>query len=84
VHGEAIVQHARTGDASGLAGYTERCPRSVWRVHDFSWWMSSMLHLLPDGDGFARRLQRAQLEWLVSSEQAPRSLAENYVGLPFS
>ena len=44
--------------------------------------MSSMLHLLPDGDGFARRLQRAQLDWLVSSESASRSLAENYVGLP--
>jgi p-hydroxybenzoate 3-monooxygenase len=81
---EAIVLHARTGDASGLAGYTERCLRRVWRVQDFSWWMSSMLHLLPDGDGFGRKLQRAQLEWLVGSDAASRSLAENYVGLPFS
>ncbi|HEX7473673.1 MAG TPA: 4-hydroxybenzoate 3-monooxygenase [Candidatus Limnocylindrales bacterium] len=81
---EAIVARYRTGDESGLAGYTERCLRRVWRVQDFSWWMSSMLHLLPDGDGFGHRLQRAQLDWLVSSESASRSLAENYVGLPFS
>jgi len=81
---EAIVARYHTGDESGLAGYTERCLRRVWRVQDFSWWMSSMLHLLPDGDGFGHRLQRAQLDWLVSSESASRSLAENYVGLPFS
>lgn len=81
---EAIVTRYRTGDESGLAGYTERCLRRVWRVQDFSWWMSSMLHLLPDGDGFGHRLQRAQRDWLVSSESASRSLAENYVGLPFS
>lgn len=43
-----------------------------------------MLHRLPDEDGFAGRLRRAQLEWLVASEAAARSLAENYVGLPFA
>ena len=81
---EAIVLHERTGDARGLAGYTERCLRRIWRVQDFSWWMSAMLHRLPDEDGFAGRLRRAQLEWLVASEAAARSLAENYVGLPFA
>jgi p-hydroxybenzoate 3-monooxygenase len=81
---EAIVLRYRSGDTSGLAGYTDRCLRRVWRVQDFSWWMSSMLHRLPDGDGFSGRLQHAQLDWLVSSEAMSRSLAENYVGLPFS
>ncbi len=81
---EAIVLHERTGDESGLAGYTDRCLSRVWRVQDFSWWMSSMLHRLPDDDGFDGRLRRAQLEWLVTSEAAARSLAENYVGLPFA
>ena len=81
---EAIAMHERTGDARGLAGYTERCLRRIWRVQDFSWWMSAMLHRLPDEDGFAGRLRRAQLEWLVASEAAARSLAENYVGLPFA
>jgi p-hydroxybenzoate 3-monooxygenase len=80
---EAIVLHERSRDERGLAGYTDRCLRRVWRVQDFSWWMSSMLHRLPE-DGFGGRLQRAQLEWLVTSESAARSLAENYVGLPFA
>jgi p-hydroxybenzoate 3-monooxygenase len=81
---EAIVLHQETGDRRGLDAYTSRCLRRIWRVQDFSWWMSAMLHRLPDDDGFAGRLRRAQLEWLVSSESAARSLAENYVGLPFS
>ena len=81
---EAIALHERTGDAGGLARYTERCLRRIWRVQDFSWWMSAMLHRLPDEEGFAGRLRRAQLEWLVASEAAARSLAENYVGLPFA
>jgi p-hydroxybenzoate 3-monooxygenase len=41
-----------------------------------------MLHRLPDDDGFIGRLQRAQLDYLFTSEAAARSLAENYVGLP--
>lgn len=81
---DGIILHQRTGHERGLAAYTDRCLRRVWRVQDFSWWMSAMLHRLPDDDGFAGRLRRAQLEWLVTSESAARSLAENYVGLPFS
>jgi p-hydroxybenzoate 3-monooxygenase len=44
--------------------------------------MSLMLHRYSDDDGFRGRLQRAQLEYVSSSEAAARSLAENYVGLP--
>jgi p-hydroxybenzoate 3-monooxygenase len=78
----ALVAWFRTGDASPLDQYSERCLRRVWRVQDFSSTMSSMLHRLPDEDGFIGRLQRAQLEYVCSSEAAARSLAENYVGLP--
>jgi p-hydroxybenzoate 3-monooxygenase len=79
---EALVAWYRTGDASLLDRYSERCLRRVWRVQDFSSTMSSMLHRLPDDDGFVGRLQRAQLGYVCSSEAASRSLAENYVGLP--
>ena len=42
-----------------------------------------MLHRAPDADPFDRKLQLAQLEYVCESEAAARSLAENYVGLPF-
>jgi len=44
--------------------------------------MTTMLHRHPDDSPFDRRRQLAELEYLMSSEAAMRSLAENYVGLP--
>jgi p-hydroxybenzoate 3-monooxygenase len=77
----ALAHFYDSGDTAPLARYTETCLRRVWRTQYFSWWMTSMLHRIPgDEDGFQSRLQRAQLEYVCSSEAAARSLAENYVG----
>jgi p-hydroxybenzoate 3-monooxygenase len=73
----AFFEH---GDESGLDGYSERCLRRVWRVQHFSWWMTQMLHRLT-GDPFEARLQRSQLDYVVRSQAAATTLAENYVGL---
>jgi len=66
-----------------LEAYSATCVRRVWRAEHFSWWMTSMLHRFPDDDLFQQRMQRAQLEYTVSSRASATSLAENYVGLPF-
>jgi p-hydroxybenzoate 3-monooxygenase len=66
-----------------LEAYSITCLRRVWRAEHFSWWMTSTLHRFPDDDSFQQRIQRAQLEYTVSSRAASTSLAENYVGLPF-
>jgi p-hydroxybenzoate 3-monooxygenase len=79
---EALSAHYRTSDDTLLAAYSDRCLRRVWRAQDFSAFMSGMLHRMPDDGGFRSRLQRAQLDYVCSSEAAARSLAENYVGLP--
>jgi p-hydroxybenzoate 3-monooxygenase len=71
---------SRTQD--GLAGYSATCLARVWRAEHFSWWMTAMLHRFPDGDTFQRKLQRAQLDYVVASRAAATSLAENYVGMP--
>jgi p-hydroxybenzoate 3-monooxygenase len=73
----AFFEH---GDARGLDGYSERCLRRVWRVQHFSWWMTQMLHRLT-GDPFEAKLQRSQLDYVVRSQAAATTLAENYVGL---
>jgi p-hydroxybenzoate 3-monooxygenase len=78
---EALVPWFERGDESGLAAYSDTCLRRVWRVQHFSWWMTSMLHRLPDADDFERRLQIAQLEYVCNSTPAATTLAENYVGL---
>jgi p-hydroxybenzoate 3-monooxygenase len=71
-----------TGDDRLLELYSRTCLRRVWRVQHFSWWMTSMLHRMPDDhDGFQAKLQLAQLDYVCSSRAASTSLAENYVGL---
>jgi p-hydroxybenzoate 3-monooxygenase len=79
----AFIAYFRRGDERALDEYSATCLKRVWRAEHFSWWMTAMLHRFPGGDSFQRRLQRAQLEYVVSSPAAAASLAENYVGLPF-
>lgn len=80
---DALTERYRSGDTAQLEGYSERCLRRVWRAQDFSSFMSGMLHRMPSDGGFRAQLQHAQLTYVCSSDAAARSLAENYVGLPF-
>ncbi|WP_409183679.1 4-hydroxybenzoate 3-monooxygenase [Amycolatopsis sp. VS8301801F10] len=72
------------GDSTLAESYSDTCLRRVWRAEHFSWFMTTMLHVDPDADAFARRLQLSQLRYTASSRAAATSLAENYVGLPFA
>jgi p-hydroxybenzoate 3-monooxygenase len=78
---EAITTWCETGSRALLDGYSSACLRRVWRAEHFSWWMTSMLHLMPGGDPFDERLQLSQLRYVTSSRAAATMLAENYVGL---
>jgi p-hydroxybenzoate 3-monooxygenase len=78
---EALGEWYGGGDGKPLESYSETCLRRVWRSQHFAWWMTAMLHRYPEHDDFGRRLQRAQLEYVCSSEAAAATLAENYVGL---
>jgi len=81
---QAATAFFRTGRRELLDAYSATCLKRVWRAEHFSWWMTSMLHRFPSDDVFQQRLQRSQLEYVVGSRAAAASLAENYVGLPFS
>jgi p-hydroxybenzoate 3-monooxygenase len=81
---QAATAYFKTGKSELLDAYSATCLKRVWRAEHFSWWMTSMLHRFPSDDVFQQRLQRAQLEYVVGSTAAAASLAENYVGLPFS
>jgi len=79
----ALIAWYRKGSEELLKQYSANCLDRVWRVQEFSSFMSLMLHRFSGDDGFKSRLQRAQLKYVCSSEAAARSLAENYVGLPY-
>ncbi|MGI8714567.1 MAG: 4-hydroxybenzoate 3-monooxygenase [Solirubrobacteraceae bacterium] len=80
----ALSDHLATGSDTGLDEYSDRCLTRVWRAQHFSWWMTTMLHSDPTDDAYGRQLQRSQLRYVVSSDAAATSLAENYVGLPLA
>ena len=69
--------------SAGIDGYSGTALARVWKAVRFSWWMTSMLHKFPDEGEFGARIQLAELNYLVNSEAASTSLAENYVGLPY-
>jgi p-hydroxybenzoate 3-monooxygenase len=73
------------GSRTLVDSYSDDALRRVWRCTHFSWWMTSMLHTVPvgqGGDDFDRQLQLAQLRWVTSSQAGAAGLAENYAGLP--
>lgn len=77
----AIICKYQDGDAGQLAGYTDCCLLHVWRAQYFSWWMTTLLHRFNDQDAYQRRLQLAQLRFIIESPAASTALAENYVGM---
>ena len=79
----AMLAHYQNGDSTGLDQYSEKALARVWKAQRFSWWMTTMLHTFPDSIAYDQKLQETDLAYLFSSEAAQRSLAENYVGLPF-
>ena len=78
---QGLVSHYK-GNGSDLDHYSERCLRRIWRAERFSWWMTSLMHTFPTNGSFDRKVQLAELDYLVNSDAASKALAENYVGLP--
>ncbi len=62
--------------------YSATCLRRIWGAERFSWWMTNLLHRFSD-NSFDLRVQQADLEYYTSSPAALRTIAENYVGLPY-
>jgi p-hydroxybenzoate 3-monooxygenase len=79
---EALVGHYR-GSQAELDGYSERALARIWKAERFSWWMTMLLHRLPDDGPFGQKIQQAELGYLAGSRAAQAAMAENYVGLPY-
>jgi p-hydroxybenzoate 3-monooxygenase len=80
--GEALADFYGSGSTAGIDGYSARALARVWKAERFSWWFTSLTHRFPEMDGFDRRIQMAEIDYIAGSEAAQRTLAENYVGLP--
>lgn len=78
-----LLKVYRDGRTDLLAQYSTICLRRTWKAERFSWWMSSLLHRFPNTDGFGQRIQQTELDYYIDSEAGRKTIAENYVGLPY-
>lgn len=78
-----LIEHYRNGNDAELDQYSDRALARIWKAQRFSWWMTTLLHRLPENGNIGPRLQQAELAYLFESRAAQTALAENYVGLPY-
>lgn len=80
---EGLREHYAERSDAGLDAYSARALARVWKAVRFSWSMTNLLHLFPESSPFDQRIRRAEFDYLVQSQAALASVAENYVGLPY-
>ena len=79
----ALIEVYAEHSEAGIDAYSGHCLARVWKAERFSWWFTTLTHKFPEAGAIGQKLQRAELDYLVSSRAAATVLAENYVGLPF-
>ncbi|MBC9251703.1 4-hydroxybenzoate 3-monooxygenase [Pseudomonas alcaligenes] len=78
-----LLKVYREGRRELLERYSQVCLKRIWKAERFSWWMTSMLHKFPGTDAFSSRMQQTELDYFVGSDAGRKTIAENYVGLPY-
>ena len=81
---EELERAVRSNDPAPLATYSRRAVARVWKAQHFSYWMTTMLHTLPDATPFDTRRQEGELASVTGSVAGSTYLAEAYTGWPGS
>jgi p-hydroxybenzoate 3-monooxygenase len=79
---EVLGRFVLKNDKGALDEYTDRALARVWKAQNFSYWMTTLLHALPDASDFDERRQLGELDAVVSSVAGSTYLAEAYTGWP--
>lgn len=80
---EGITDFYKNGSEESLNNYTKKCVARVWRVQDFSNFMTYLCHKQSENGSFEQLLQKSKFDYLRMSEAYQKTIAENYVGLSF-
>jgi p-hydroxybenzoate 3-monooxygenase len=79
----ALINYYQNNDEELLKNYTHKCLARVWRVQDFSNFMTYLCHKQSEEGTFEHQLQKAKFDYLTISEAYQKTIAENYVGLAY-
>jgi p-hydroxybenzoate 3-monooxygenase len=78
-----LIDYYKKASEEGLKNYTTKCLARVWRVQDFSNFMTYLCHKQSEEGSFESKLQKSKFDYLTISEAYQKTIAENYVGLPY-
>jgi p-hydroxybenzoate 3-monooxygenase len=79
---EVLERVMLKNDRSALDEYTDRALPRVWKAQHFSYWMTTMLHSVPEASDFDARRQLGELASVAGSVAGATYLAEGYTGWP--
>lgn len=79
---EVLERAIRHKEPDALDEYGPRALERVWKAQHFSYWMTTMLHRLPNASPFDTRRQIGELHSVVTSAAGSAYLAEGYTGWP--
>ncbi len=79
-----LIQHYTKDDSSILDQYSRLAVERNVQTQRFSWANTAKYHVFPGTNSFERRMQQAELEYLVTDETAQISYAKQHTGLPFA
>lgn len=79
---EVLERAIRNKEPDALDEYGPRALARVWKAQHFSYWMTTMLHHLPNAEPFDTRRQIGELQSVVNSVAGSTYLAEAYTGWP--
>lgn len=79
---EALSDHYKKDNNTGLAAYETEAVKRFWRAEEFSNFATGLFHRPSTESKFYKRQQNSALRYLIQSRAAAKSFAENYTGLP--
>lgn len=77
-----LMEFYRNGTEKYLDSYAETALRRIWSSVNLSWRLTQLLHVFPGEDPFDAKIRQNNYDYLLRSEDAQRSLAREYIGLP--
>ncbi|MEY4039147.1 MAG: hypothetical protein RLZZ52_15 [Actinomycetota bacterium] len=80
----ALREYYRSGSEAHLDTYQEDALKRIWKATNYSYMMTTMLHIAPDATEFDKQRQVADLYAHTESEAGQRFIAEGYVGWEYS
>ena len=79
---QGLIEFYESGSQENLENYSKKCVARVWRVQDFSNFMTYLCHKQAEEGSFESLLQKSKFDYLTISEAYQKTIAENYVGFP--